>query len=81
MAQGETQGYDISENGTGVILSEKQRNHEYWKAAVAYHERELATQRRLLRRAKAKLNWIRLKKEVHDDIKRGSNSVLVKGAD
>ncbi len=31
------------------------RNQEYWKAAVAYHTRELAMQRRLLRRAMAKL--------------------------
>lgn len=31
------------------------RNQEYWKAAVAYHERELAQQRRLLKQARAKL--------------------------
>jgi hypothetical protein len=34
---------------------DNQRNQEYWKAAVAYHERELAEQRRLLKRARAKL--------------------------
>lgn len=31
------------------------RNQEYWKAAVEYHEKELAMQRRLLKRARAKL--------------------------
>ena len=31
------------------------RNQEYWKAAVAYHTRELAEQRRLLKRARAQL--------------------------
>lgn len=60
-------------------MSDKQRDQEYWKAAVEYHERELAMQRRLLRRARAKL--AQAEKEVKDDIKRCSNSVLVKGAD
>ena len=44
---------------------DKQRNQEYWKAAVEYHERELAMQRRLLRRARAKL--AQAEKEAKDD--------------
>ena len=44
------------------------RDVAYWKAAVAYHTRELAEQRRLLKRARAKL--AQAEKEAKDDNKK-----------
>lgn len=60
VAQAETEGDDLPGKRTGGILMNMfksiiKRNIEYWKTAVEYHERELAMQRRLLKRARAKL--------------------------
>lgn len=50
-----------------------ERDRVYWSAAVAYHERELAMQRRLLKRARAKL--AQAEKEAKDDGRRTTNCV------